>query len=91
METNNFSDTTFTGQMTQAMNRMHSKAMSLSMTGNADKDFALMMAVHHEGSIEMAELYLKKGKSKRLREMAGKSIKDQQRETEQLRQWLQRH
>ena len=42
----------------------------MSMTGNSDIDFAMMMRIHHQGAIDMAQAELKNGKEPQMRKMA---------------------
>lgn len=43
----------------QAMMKMMDKMKSMKMSGDPDHDFAMMMAEHHQGSIDMSEIVLK--------------------------------
>lgn len=72
----------------------HQKMMSSmpkAMSGDADKDFATMMIPHHQGAIDMAKVELQHGKAPRLRAMAEKMIKDQEKEIAELRAWQAAH
>jgi uncharacterized protein (DUF305 family) len=60
-------------------------------TGNPDRDFASMMRAHHQEGVDMANLELANGKSSKLRAMARRIIKDQQREIAELDKWIARH
>ncbi|HRO42590.1 MAG TPA: DUF305 domain-containing protein [Flavipsychrobacter sp.] len=82
-------DTTFATQSKQMMDNSHAQSMSVSMTGNADRDFAAMMVPHHQSAIDMAQLYLKQGKNAELKRMAQMMVADQQKEIQELNQWLQ--
>lgn len=66
-------------------------SMPKTMTGDADKDFAAMMIPHHEGAIDMARIELQHGKDPKLRAMAEKMIKDQEREIAELKAWQSTH
>ncbi len=61
---------------------------SMEMTGDADRDFAAMMKVHHQGAIDMAQMELKHGKDPKMRAMAKRIISAQQKEINELNQWL---
>lgn len=63
------------------------KDMSKPMTGDADKDFALMMIPHHQGAIDMAKVELQHGKDPKLRAMAETIIKAQEKEIAELKAW----
>lgn len=67
------------------MQKMNDEMKAMKSTESADKDFAAMMAKHHEGAIEMSQAYLKYGKDEDLRKMATKMIEDQKREVEMLK------
>jgi uncharacterized protein (DUF305 family) len=65
--------------------------MSMKMTGNADRDFAMMMIPHHQGAIDMAKAELQHGDDPELKKMAQKIIDDQQKEIAELKAWLAKH
>lgn len=67
-----------------AMSRMNKKMSAMKMSGDTDKDFAIMMAEHHQGAIEMAEIEVKHGKNTELRAMAKKMIAMQKQERAEL-------
>lgn len=60
-------------------------------TGNPDRDFALMMRAHHHEGVDMANLELANGKSTKLKAMARRIAKDQQKEIAELDKWIARH
>lgn len=65
--------------------------MMKPMSGDADKDFAMMMMAHHQGAIDMAEVELKYGKDETLRNMAQKIIDAQKKEIEEFEDWQAAH
>ncbi len=67
-------------QMHASMAGMSKRMSAMKMTGNTDTDFAMMMAEHHLGAIEMAAIEVKFGKNKTLVSMAKKMIADQKAE-----------
>lgn len=75
-------------EMHQAMQKMNRDMMGGPMTGDPDKDFAIMMIPHHQGAIDMARIYLKRGKDEKFRKMAEKIIQDQEREIKEMREHL---
>ncbi len=76
---------------------MHKSMMSgmdgmkqMKMSGDTDKDFAMMMKIHHQQALDMAKVEVEHGKSPELKAMASKMIKDQTKEIEQLDQWMKK-
>ena len=59
----------------------------MSMSGNTDKDFAMMMKLHHQQAVNMAEMELASGKSPEMKAMAKQIIAAQKKEIVQLDQW----
>lgn len=73
----------------QAMMKEHNDKMSsMKMTGNADVDFAMMMRMHHQGGIDMAQAELQGSKSPEMRKMARNIIAAQKKEIAQLERFL---
>src|SRR5580765_1000060 len=72
------------GSMHQQMMSGMQAMQSMKPTGDIDKDFAMMMRMHHQQAIEMANVELRDGKSAELKAMSRKMIKDQQKEIAQL-------
>ncbi|RYC66485.1 DUF305 domain-containing protein [Spirosoma sordidisoli] len=58
---------------------------SHSMNGNVDHDFASMMAQHHQQGIDMANAFLKEGKTEKMKMMARKVIQAQTKEVAELK------
>ncbi len=63
------------------MNRME---MPMKMCGNVDKDFAMMMSMHHQSAVRMVDVYLKHGTNAELKAMARKKKAVRQTEIKQL-------
>lgn len=57
---------------------------NMSMSGNVDKDFATMMADHHQQAIDMAKLEVEHGVNDELKSMAQSMIDQQTQEREKL-------
>lgn len=76
------------GGMHDSMMGMMKNMESMKMTGDADRDFAMMMKVHHQGAIDMAQMELKSGKDAKMRAMAKRIIDAQQKEIKEFDQWL---
>lgn len=79
-DTVNQHTTGFTTAMHQMMNDMH----QLPMTGNVDKDFALMMRSHHQGAVDMAQFEISNGNDDSLKKMAVEIAEEQKREIKEL-------
>ncbi len=76
--------------MKSMMKEGNDKMMSMQMTGDPDVDFAMMMRIHHQGAIEMAQAQLQTGKDPEMRKMAQKIIADQKKEIGQFDKFLQK-
>lgn len=76
------------GELQKEMSKMSDKMKGMQMTGNMDKDFATMMSSHHEDGISMNKVELKNGMSDRLKQMAQKSISDQQKDIAELKKLM---
>jgi len=79
------------GDMRGAMMGMMKGMESMPMSGNADRDFAMMMKMHHQGAIDMAQMELKSGKDAKMRAMAKRIIEAQQKEIKEFDRWLAAH
>ena len=79
------------GPMHGSMMKMMKDMESMKMSGDTDKDFAMMMKIHHQGAIDMAQAELKNGKDQKLHKMAKKIIEAQQKEIKEFDQWLAKH
>lgn len=84
--------------MGRGSQEMHQRMMSgaknmqdMPMSGDVDKDFAMMMRAHHQQAVEMAQIQVQNGKSPELKKMARKVIADQKREIAQFDTWLAGH
>lgn len=72
------------GSMMETMKGME----SMKMSGDTDRDFAMMMKKHHQGAIDMAQIELKSGKDPKMKEMAKRMIEAQQKEIKEFDRWL---
>ncbi len=68
-------------ELHQVMAKGH---MSMPMSGNVDKDFAMMMSMHHQQAIDMINVFAKHGQSAELKAMAMKMKTAQTEEIKQL-------
>ena len=60
----------------------------MKMSGDTDKDFAMMMKMHHQQALNMAEMQLAHGKSPEMKTMATQIIAAQKKEIAQFDKWL---
>ena len=91
------------GMDMKGMGTMHSKDMkahmtksmqgmqSMTMSGDADKDFAAMMRMHHQCAVEMAQMQLTNGKNAEMKAMATKIVASQKKEIAQFDTWIAKH
>jgi uncharacterized protein (DUF305 family) len=61
---------------------------AMKSSGNTDHDFAMMMKMHHQSALDMAEVELQQGKDPKMRSMAKKIIEAQKKEIKEFDQWL---
>lgn len=74
-------------QMDHSKMDMH----SMSMTGDADYDFAANMRKHHQMAIDMSQVELKNGKNPQMLQMAQDIITAQKKEIATFDQWMRMH
>lgn len=64
---------------------------NMPMTGDQDRDFAMMMREHHQQALPMAQKEIKDGKNPEMRKMARNIVKAQTKEIAQFDAWLAHH
>lgn len=74
--------------MKSMMKDMSDKMSSMAMSGNMDVDFAMMMRVHHQGAIDMAQVELKSGKEPKMQKMARDIVAAQKKEIAEIDKFL---
>lgn len=60
----------------------------MTMSGDTDKDFAMMMKMHHQQALKMAEMELVNGKSAEMKAMAKQISVAQKKEIAHFDNWL---
>jgi uncharacterized protein (DUF305 family) len=78
----------FNSKVKISMEKMHRNADLQYINGNTDHDFAIIMIVHHQSAIEMADLILAAGVDTTIANRAKMMKDDQELEIEQLQKWL---
>ncbi len=75
-------------ELGKQMDDMKADMSKMQMTGNTDKDFAMMMISHHESAIKMAKAELSHGMNAELKKIAQKEISDQTKEISEFKSWM---
>ena len=78
-------------QMMTIMHQMMDEMNAMQMTKDPDSDFAMMMMMHHQGAINMANAELKDGNDTTMKGVAQMMINAQTAEITQLNTFLQGH
>ena len=77
--------------MKAMMKDMGGKMTSMPMSGDPDVDFAMMMRIHHQGAIDMANAELANGKDPQMKKMAKAIVAAQKKEIAQFDAYLAKH
>ena len=77
--------------MKQSMMGGMDAMQKMPMSGDTDKDFAMMMKIHHQGALDMAQVEVDQGKSPEMKAMARSIIAAQKKEIAQFDRWLAKH
>ena len=75
-------------EMKQAMMAGMDGMEKMPITGDIDRDFAMMMKMHHQQAVDMANMELAQGKSPAMKAMAKQIIAAQKKEIAQFDRWL---
>jgi len=75
----------FTAQLKTSMDHMMKNMPAL--VADPDMNFNMLMTVHHQSAMDMAEAELARGKDTKLKEMAQKMVDAQKKEIEQFKAW----
>ena len=82
------SNMTGSPDMKQSIKSGMDNMQQMQMSGNTNRDFAVMMKIHHQQALDMAEMQLTHGKSPELKAMASQIISGQKKEIAQFDRWL---
>jgi uncharacterized protein (DUF305 family) len=77
--------------MIEIMKQMNKKMETMKMSAGTDHEFAEMMITHHQAAVDMAQLELDSGHDDSLKKFAKKIIEVQNKEIQELEQWLRQH
>ena len=77
--------------MKAMMKDMGGKMTSMPMSGDPDVDFAMMMRIHHQGALDMANAELSNGKDPQMKKMAKAIVVAQKKEIAQFDSYLTAH
>jgi uncharacterized protein (DUF305 family) len=75
-------------EMMDSMKTGMETMQNMEMSGDVDKDFAMMMKMHHQQALDMAKMELAHGKSPEMKAMAKKIMIAQKKEIAQFDKWL---
>lgn len=75
----------FTSKMKASMDNMMQNMPTMS--ANSDMNYNMLMTVHHQGALELAQAQVDHGKDTKLKEMAQKMIAAQKKEIADLKDW----
>jgi uncharacterized protein (DUF305 family) len=78
-------------KMHMTMQESQKKMNDMEMSGDTDRDFAVMMRAHHQAGIDMAKVEVASGKDATMVAEAKKIIASQQKDVEKFDAWLQKH
>lgn len=73
------------------MGHMDMDHKHMKMTGDQDYDFAMMMRMHHEKGVKMAQEEIDKGKDPDMRAAAKEIVEAQKKEIAEFDKWLAAH
>ena len=77
-------------QLKSSMMKGMKEMDSMNLMGDVDRDFAMMMKMHHQQALDMAKIEIEQGKSAEMKGMAKKIMEAQKKEIAQFDKWLQK-
>ncbi len=75
-------------ELMETMTKMMDEMKAMKMTGDADKDFVMMMIPDHQSAVDMAENEISHGKNYDLKKLSQKIVADQNREIKEFQDWM---
>ena len=75
-------------ELGEIMEKMETDMKGMTKTGNADKDFLMMMIPHHKSAVTMSEDELSHGKNLEIKKIAQKIMDEQTKEIKQFEMLL---
>ena len=78
-------------KMRKPMDDMNTKMGQMKASGDVDHDFVVMMKLHHQGAIEMAQVEIDTGKDAKMIKVAKNIIAAQTKEIVEFDNWLKKH
>lgn len=75
----------------EAMNKQMPAMMQGMVASDADVAFVCAMIPHHQSAVDMARVVLRYGDNPEAKKMAEKVVKDQEKEIEDLNEWLRKN
>lgn len=75
-------------ELSKGMDEMKAAINGMQVTGNTDRDFAMIMISHHENAVKMCKDELSHGMNPQLKQMVQKGIDDQTKEINEFRNWM---
>lgn len=78
-------------KMHMTMQENQKKMNDMQMSGDIDRDFAMMMRAHHQAGFDMAKVEAESGKNPQMVKEAKKIIASQQKDIQKFDSWLQKH
>ena len=84
-------DQAFDRESDRVLGTMMRDKEEMMMTGDPDMDFAMMMKMHHQGSIDLGTAEIQFGKHAEAKQLAEKAIKGDKESQERLQSYLNQH
>jgi uncharacterized protein (DUF305 family) len=78
-------------KMHMTMQDSQKKMNDMQMSGDTDRDFAMMMRAHHQAGIDMAKAEVDSGKDPEMVKEAKQIITSQQKDNKKFDAWLGKH